>query len=490
VIKTFFQLVKIGFLSPISLISCFKANKNHGQNICLLLEYSALRFVNRIAFIDDKCTYTFAEVYSSVKKLATEIHELLPADSRPAAVLLCSYNVSQIITFFALQYLGLKTVLINEKIHPEEQKKIISKIPGPILVFANKEKETDLFSVISIEELLFKSIPNTTFVKPAKAPSRVVFPTSGTSGVSKLIAGKTGVFYWLRSFADLSIKTEIYRNQGVCIGIPFSHGFGYTAFIFAMALGKKMMFLKPGNIHNCVTIFEKYGIDAIVGVPSSLMQICLHSSNKLRTIKTVISGGSSFTEGIYKKISTELCKNIFSLYGSTETSVSFIANSQHLEQNIAALGVPLKGAEYRTFLLDNGSLELQIRSHLSNVSDTWFATGDIVDYEPNGLLYWKGRKDRMLIKNGINIYPEEIENILQSFSKIEDAVVMGKCNAEGYLELTAFVKLFNDSKFNEAEIIQYLKSNLTSLKIPKFIIPVADISYTQTGKKQMIENTT
>jgi long-chain acyl-CoA synthetase len=61
-----------------------------------------------------------------------------------------------------------------------------------------------------------------------------------------------------------------------------------------------------------------------------------------------------------------------------------------------------------------------------NFKDGWFRTGDIIEVDENGDVYFKGRKDDVIIReDGINVYPADIENVLKSFDDVKDSAVLG-----------------------------------------------------------------
>lgn len=94
-----------------------------------------------------------------------------------------------------------------------------------------------------------------------------------------------------------------------------------------------------------------------------------------------------------------------------------------------------------------------IQSHLANIStDSWIHTGDLAEEDKQGYLSWCGRKDNMILKGGVNIYPAEIENEMHRIGSIEDVLVMGqKENLKGEI-IIAFVKMKPATDFNEQQL--------------------------------------
>ena len=109
-----------------------------------------------------------------------------------------------------------------------------------------------------------------------------------------------------------------------------------------------------------------------------------------------------------------------------------------------------------------GSLEKTI----SRFCGEWFDTGDIGYFDENGYLYVVGRSDDMIIKSGINIYPQEVESKLVKMVEIEDAIVYGKLekNIEQIYADIIPSQLFKDISEQEMKI-------RISKIIPSFLMP-------------------
>ncbi|MGB3005350.1 MAG: class I adenylate-forming enzyme family protein [Chitinophagaceae bacterium] len=480
-----YQLIKLRFLTPRSLLLLFKAKRLHGNNLCFLLKYAADRYAGKIAITDGIYQVNFKKLYKDVLNLSAVIHHKINLEGDSVAILVCGNSINHIITKYAIQNLGIKIILVNQKAHINEIIRIRNNQSKPCSLFSTEATHLVLENAVNIDNLITISQVGIKEHIIKKKYAAVIFPTSGTTGNAKLIEKKTGVFYWLRTFTDLVIKTGIYKKDSVYISIPVSHGFGYTALFFALVLGKKAMVTNEKDQSQIANRIIKEEIELLAGVPTSLYQIAESLKGSMHNICLVISGGAPLNEIILQSITSNLgTTNIFSLYGSTEASTSFIADYNQLKKNICALGKPLKGVKYRLEPLPAGGKELLIQSHLANIStDSWIHTGDLAEEDKQGYLSWCGRKDNMILKGGVNIYPAEIENEMHRIGSIEDVLVMGqKENLKGEI-IIAFVKMKPATDFNEQQLKNQLKQFLPGIKIPDKIYQTALFEYTSTGKK-------
>ena len=130
-------------------------------------------------------------------------------------------------------------------------------------------------------------------------------------------------------------------------------------------------------------------------------------------------------------------------------------------------------SKYRLKPLESGGWELCIHSKLANIAaaDGWVYTGDLAEEKANGLV-WCGRKDDMILKNGVNIYPIEIENELLQFPEVEDACVVGKQDAIKGEIIVAFITSQSLTPLSAETIKSFLENTLPTLKIPDKIYQI------------------
>jgi acyl-CoA synthetase (AMP-forming)/AMP-acid ligase II len=476
------QLIRLRFITPRTLFLMARAKAIHGRNLSFLLKLAADRFSEKTALTDGNLHINFREQYDAVLRLSFAIrNSIQDIENNSAVVFACNNTPVHIIFLFALQNLGIKVILVNHKAHINDISSIREKQPQPCYLFTAEPEHLQLQNVCHIDKINASSA-NGTALSKKYAP--VVFPTSGTTGQSKLIEKKPGIFYWLRSFAHLTTHTGIYKREAVYIASPVSHGLGYSALMFALVLGKKAMLTDNKNQQQLTELLIREKIDLLAGVPSSMYRVAENMKGKKHFIRLVISGGAPLNEVIMEDISQHLTSNIFGIYGSTEASTSFVADYEMLKKNIHALGRPLKGIQYRLEPQPGGGKELLIRSHLANISAfEWLHSGDLAEEDENGNLIWCGRKDNMIIKNGVNIFPAEIENALLRLDSIEDVYVTGEEDNLKGENIIAFVKSNPSLHFDEQKIKEGLKSFLPGIKIPDKIIQTKSFEFTNTGKK-------
>lgn len=114
--------------------------------------------------------------------------------------------------------------------------------------------------------------------------------------------------------------------------------------------------------------------------------------------------------------------------------------------------------------------------------DGWLYTGDIGYMDEEGYTYITDRKKDMLLVNGINVYPREIEEVMYHFPGVKEAAVIGRPDARKGEHPVAFVTMNDGHHLDAAALLAYLKQHLADYKLPKQIVEMATLPRNATGK--------
>ena len=113
-------------------------------------------------------------------------------------------------------------------------------------------------------------------------------------------------------------------------------------------------------------------------------------------------------------------------------------------------------------------------------ADGWFHTGDLARFEDDAL-FIVGRSKEMIIRSGFNVYPAEVEAVINSHEAVVQSAVVGR-QVDGNEEVVAFVQLMAGSKVTPSELMTYVSPQLTSYKRPSQIVVLDALPATSTGK--------
>lgn len=212
-----------------------------------------------------------------------------------------------------------------------------------------------------------------------------------------------------------------------------------------------------------------------------LLRLCKNNNSRCLSIRAITIGGSSVNKNIKNKINKQLTGNLIVRYASNETGpISYIAPPYVFNQdncvgktfsniNINILnecGQPAsKGGAGLIAVQGPGNFEGYLNDQDLNpnaFTPYGFVLGDIGKFDEGGNIYHMGRFDQMMIFNGINVYPAEIEQALLTHPKIDDAISFPIKHPVHQEIPVAAVSLKKQQIISEKEVIQHCKSVIGS----------------------------
>ena len=112
----------------------------------------------------------------------------------------------------------------------------------------------------------------------------------------------------------------------------------------------------------------------------------------------------------------------------------------------------------------------------------WLLTGDIGHHDADGYFYITDRKKDMLLVNGINVYPREIEEVLYQFPGVKEAAVIGARDARKGEQPVAFIAPHEGTTVEALKIVQFVRERLADYKVPRRVEILRALPRNVTGK--------
>jgi long-chain acyl-CoA synthetase len=360
-------------------------------------------------------------------------------------------------------------------------------------------------TILRLDDINFKSMPEPTW--PASAADEdlaVLLYTSGTSGKPK------GV---MLTHANIAGNVRQIRNwisidaNFVFLGVlPQFHSFGMTALtLLPLTAGCKVVYTAkfvPGKI---VKLLREHRPDIFIAIPS-MYNALLHAKDMApedwSSVRYIVSGGEPLPQAVFDGYREKMRVTINEGYGLTETSpcTNWCRPDEWRPHSV---GRPLPEIAQRIVdpatgrvLGPNQDGEVQMRG--PNVmkgyyklpeqtagvftSDGFFKTGDMGRHDLDGHLYITGRIKEMLIVGGENVFPREIEEVLNRHETVKDSGVVGKMDPmRGELPI-AFVELREGATFDETALRSWCRKSLAGYKVPDEVRLVEALPRNPTGK--------
>ncbi len=254
------------------------------------------------------------------------------------------------------------------------------------------------------------------------------------------------------------------------LSLPLFHVSGLAATIRSFIQKASILFSDKKSF-----LYNISGHTHVSLVPTQLYRLI--QSNSLsswkKSIKAILVGGAFCPRSLYEKAKQEGLP-VFLSYGMSEMgSQVFMTENPYWENELPFLGFGspkqqiLLSTEKELLLQGPSCFEGYLFEESPFTKEGWFPTKDLCLYHPEKGYAILGRKDRMFITGGENIYPEEIEKIAQGIEGVEKVYVTSKKDPErGEVPI-----LYIQTKNKKDSILSYLKERLPSYKIPVEVFP-------------------
>ncbi len=345
----------------------------------------------------------------------------------------------------------------------------------------------------------------------------VILYSGGTTGKTKGIVLTNMNFNALG--AQIVATNPMYRpGDKMLSAMPMFHGFGLGVCIHSiLQCGGCCILIPRVNPKDYAKQVVKNRCNFIAGVPTlyeAMLRMKSMENADLSCLKGVFSGGDSLSIELKKKFDKFLYdhKAVIQVregYGTTETVTACCLTPPHMFKE-GSIGVPfpdtyikivepdtdreLPYGEEGEILLAGPTVMKEYMKHpdetartLRHHADglTWVYTGDLGTMDEEGFIYFRGRAKRMIISSGYNIYPGQLENILDAHELVQMSCVIGVSDPYRMQKVKAFVKLVAGVPANEETketLLAYCRKNIAKFAMPYDIEFRDDMPKTLVGK--------
>ena len=332
--------------------------------------------------------------------------------------------------------------------------------------------------------------------------------TSGTTGLPKgvMLTHRNLLFVAAVSARIRSLNPED-RLYGV---LPMSHAVGLSVVLLGALLSGATLYLASRfDPIAALATLEKAPLTVVLGAPGMFSLLADYAklkglkSLKFPALRIISSSGAPLQPAVKSQVESLFGMVLHNGYGVTECSPNIAQAVVGEHRTDTSVGRVLPGVEVKLVGADqkvvaDGEVgELWVRG--PNVmkgyyhapeetaaainAEGWFNTRDLARLE-NGYLFIVGRTKELIVRFGENVYPAEVEAVLNAHPAVVRSAVMGRLveDTEGGEEVVAFVQLAPSSSTSEAELAQYAAQHLTAYKRPSQILVVPSMPLTTTGK--------
>ncbi len=287
--------------------------------------------------------------------------------------------------------------------------------------------------------------------------------------------------------------------------IYHTHGLFVACNLLAM-VGASMIFLPKFDADKALSFLQQ--ATTMMGVPTFYTRLLKEerfTREVSQHIRLFISGSAPLLAETHKSFAARTGKKILERYGMTETNMS-TSNPYDGERIAGTVGVPLPGIELRIADAKTGKtvadgeigiIELKgdnvftgywrmpEKTDESFREDGFFITGDMAYIDENGYVVIVGRDKDLIISGGLNVYPKEIESLIDELEGITESAVIGVPHPD-FGEAVVAVIVASDKTLNEESVMDFVTDKLAKFKQPKAVFFVETLPRNTMGKVQKV----
>lgn len=337
----------------------------------------------------------------------------------------------------------------------------------------------------------------------------MIIYTSGTTGRSK------GAMLTHRNLAsNMDALHEIWEwsaDDTLLHVLPLFHVHGlFVALHGGLNAGATMIMHEKFDPPRVWESIEKERCTVLMGVPTMYQRLLaewerMERKPELGSMRLFVSGSAPLLETLFSRFERETGFRILERYGMTEAGMIASNPAELSGRKARSVGYPLPGVEIRVVSPAGEDVpspevgEVWIRGNnvfkgywgmpektAESFVQGWFKTGDLgyLDAEDGNRLYLVGRAKELIITGGYNVYPKEIEDVLESHDAVREAAVVGLPDDDLGERVTAAVSLKGATDVSGEEIIRFCKERLAGYKCPKQVFILDVLPRNAMGKLQ------
>jgi long-chain acyl-CoA synthetase len=326
--------------------------------------------------------------------------------------------------------------------------------------------------------------------------------TSGTTGKPK------GVMLSHKNIGSnihsIAISNRITRDEVALSALPLSHSYGLTMALLPWLCGLNSILMRWFNAEAVFEATERYHVRTMTGIPGMYIQMLNHPrawQYNVRSWKRLQTGAAPLPEEVLRAFRQKFSIYLYEGYGLTEASPVVSCQRPELEMKPGSVGPPLYGVEvkirddYERELPSGSPGEITVKGpnvmkgYLNDKEDTeralrggWLHTGDVGYIDEEGYIFIVERKKDLIITDGFNLYPSEVEQVIERHPAVKEAAVIGEPDPVKGEVVHAFVVLERDREVSEDALIRFVRESLVYYKCPRTVTFIDELPKTFLGK--------
>ena len=474
-----------------------------------MLEESSTRYAKNIATIYDGSALIYEDINRAVNALGNELKRLGVKKGDKVSIML-SNCPEFVISYFAILKLGAVAVTLNILSTPYELRYILENSDTKCLI--TETLLSKKFDEIRNDLPLCRHLIATSGLDNDSSPFRQILERGPftldmpeiadddpavmiyTSGLTGRPLGAVLTHHNLLTQStlvrDIYHTTEKDRSLAV---IPLFHAFGAVVnMLGALRIGAGVVLMDRFTIDSIFSAIERERVTYIAAVPRLFLGMIMHKESEkseksdISSLSFCITGGSAMPPEFISLFEEKFNVILREGYGLTEASPVCSVGRREMVHKAGSIGTVVPGTEAR--VIDEhdcdvptgeiGELVIKgdnvMKGYYKDQAATdrvikngWLHTSDLAKIDEDGYIFLTGRKKRMIITSGFNVYPREVEQILAMHPAVQNSMVIGNPDLMRGEIVKAFVVRKPDIQTSEKEIMRHCRIYLSSYKVPR-----------------------
>ncbi|MDB5663493.1 malonyl-CoA synthase [Cypionkella sp.] len=325
--------------------------------------------------------------------------------------------------------------------------------------------------------------------------------TSGTTGRSKgAMLTHDNLLYNAQALAQV---WQFTAADTLLHALPIFHTHGlFVASNVSLLTGGKMIFLPGFDAETVIRLLPKATV--MMGVPTFYTRLLdtLGLSQAAQHMRVFISGSAPLLAETHVAFEAQTGHRILERYGMTETNMN-TSNPYDGERRAGTVGLALPGVELRLIAhgaevaagevgvievrgpnVFKGYWQMPEKTAEELSADGWFLTGDLATRDADGYITIVGRAKDLIITGGFNVYPKELELLLDEVPGVMESAVIGLPHPDFGEAVFAVLAPRKGATLDPAAVLAQVAQNLARFKQPKAAVVVSDLPRNTMGKVQ------
>lgn len=485
-------------------------------NIAGFLRESARRHPDAVCVISGESRRTWAEVDRDVDTLAAGlIQRGLHAGDRVALLLGNCYEF--VVAYYAAARAGLVVVPLNPAYTSAEVAVLLADSGARLLVVQPSTEQVAGEAADALPGCEVLSIAGEEWRRLSHPDGDVVLAeadtgpdalalllfTAGTSGRPKGAMLTHGALRAnIEMLLSLAEPPAVVDDDVVLVVLPMFHVYGLNTVLgLAVAAGATCVISDRFDPVESLGLIAEHEVTTVAGAPAMYQAWCATPGLReaMRTVRMLSSGGAPLPARVFTDFAEQTGLEVFEGYGMTETAPVVATTLVSGTPKAGSVGKALPGLEIRLVDESGGDVdegdpgEVWVRGPSvfrgywpggvgGPDAEGWFRSGDVAYADEEGDLHVVDRRREVILVNGFNVYPREVELVIDDLDGVAEAAVVGVPDDATGEAVTALVVVRRDAALTPEAIAEHCALRLARFKCPTVIRVVSALPHSATGK--------